>query len=78
MMEKLKVLLGMLDAHKPDLDANLSWLYAVVQVFMPYCFQGALACKKQLVPGRNRRLYLDTLPAASFLPLRSSTNLNKK
>lgn len=26
MMEKFKVLLGMLDAHKPDLDANPSWL----------------------------------------------------
>lgn len=34
-MEELKVLLGMLDAHKPDLDANLSWLYAAMQVFMP-------------------------------------------
>lgn len=35
MMEKLKVSLGMLDAHKPDLDAYLSWLYAVMQMFMP-------------------------------------------
>lgn len=31
MMEKLKVLLGMLDAHKH----MLIWLYAVMQVFMP-------------------------------------------
>lgn len=66
MMEKCKILLRMPDAHKPDLDANLSWLYAVMQVFMPLCFQGALACKKQLVPGRNRRLYSGTFSAASF------------
>lgn len=45
MMEKLKVLLGMLDAHKPDLNANLSWLYAVMQLLMHWCFQGDLIKK---------------------------------